>query len=79
MKMTEIPKAKLEEHDKHLRGPEGFWWRLTHDDDLKDKLEDRHPANTFVEIALWGILIVTTLGFILDVIVNATQLAQMLR
>lgn len=79
MRMTEIPKSKLEEHDKHLRGPEGFWFRLMHDDDLKDKLEDKYPFNTFVELLLWAIFGITLLSFILDLIVNAAQLWGMIR
>ena len=38
--------------DKALRGPDGFWYRLRHDDDDRDKLEDRWPLNTFLEIYL---------------------------
>ena len=53
-----------------LRGPDGFWYRLVHDNEGRDKLEDKWPANTFVEILLWVIAIFSVLGFALDVFNN---------
>ena len=35
-----------------LKGPNGFWYRLRWDEELQDKLEDRWPLNTFLEIYL---------------------------
>ena len=35
-----------------LRGPNGFWYRLRRDEGHQDKLEDRWPLNTFLEIYL---------------------------
>lgn len=78
MKMTEHPKNRLEERDKYLRGPQGFWYQLLHDEDMKDKLEDNKPFNTFVELLLWAIFAITLLSFVLDLIVNAAQLWGMI-
>lgn len=78
-RMTEYPKNRLEDHDKHLMGPQGFWYQLMHDEELKDKLEDSKPFNTFVELLLWGIFILTILGFIMDLVVNYITIRQLLR
>lgn len=61
-------------YDNAVKGPEGFWHRLLTDDEDTDKLEDKRPANTFVEIALWLILIFQVLNFIMDLLVNLKEL-----
>jgi hypothetical protein len=58
-----------------LRGPEGgFWKRLLNDDQNVDKLEDKHPFNTFVEILL-GVIAVVLVGILLVLLVLVGVLA----
>lgn len=63
-------------YDNAVKLPDGFWARLLSDDEGRDKLEDDRPANTFVEILLWVIAILTGLSFLLDVLVNVKELLR---
>ena len=76
MKMGERPKRDLEKNDWRIPGQDGFWYQLMHDDDLKDKLEDNKPFNTFVELLLWAILVLTILGFVMDFALNFAELTR---
>jgi hypothetical protein len=70
--LTDPPKGR---RDDELRGPEGgFWKRLLNDDQNVDKLEDKHPFNTFVEILLGIIALGTTISAILQGLVALKDL-----
>jgi hypothetical protein len=70
--LADPPKGR---RDDELRGPEGgFWKRLLNDDQNVDKLEDKHPFNTFVEILL-GVIAVVLVGILLVLLVLVGVLA----
>ena len=57
-----------------LKGPDGFWYRILHDDEGTEKLEDEHPANTWIELLAWVVAIFTVLNFLLSLLANLSQI-----
>ena len=70
--LADPPKGR---NDNELRDGGGFWWRLLHDDRGADKLEDRHPFNTFVEILLAVIAVAVSVSAILQGILAYRELS----
>lgn len=61
----------------HLKNTPGFMKRLMTDTDGIDKLEDRHPFNTFVEILLGIIALASVLGVFSEVIQGLVALREL--
>lgn len=56
-----------------LKATPGFMDRLLTDNDNADKLEDRHPFNTFVELLLGIIAVATSATMVVTVISEIIQ------